>query len=332
MDRKRTGKSVFIASITLSLLLLSACSTANELAARETPTETLVPSLTATSAPTATPSPTATPTTTLTPTPSYPEEFIDQIDHQETLPDGRIAAVDSTGKRILQINPETEEWISYQRQIGIIKDSYLGKTSFPVPSLPEEMKAPLPEEEIHRIHDKEGSLIPFGYLPQYREEFYEERKGGYWAYKEFFSGIVRGCLESDDDYEYFLVIEIPNQNGDSQYLIQSMVKDSPWGYSWLRKFYEGNIDDYEGWLTDTMITDGLVKPDAVGHQIIIGFWDADGKEIPRDDPDQEIKFGEAQDEFFKFIKKNEIYNDENGYTGKVVYFYIPAELIEEEGQ
>ena len=299
MCKQGKGKLFFKTLIISLIFFVSGCGTTGE------SISAITPSPTATETPI--PLPTATVEPTMTPVPDIPEEFADQIDHQETLPDGRVVAVADTGKRILQINQETKEWIPYEKQIGVVKENFLGRIS--VPSIPEEMKKPLPEGDIHRIHDEKGNLIPFGYLPQYREE-YESSVGP--ACNEYFSGIVRGYLKQDK--RSFLVIEFPHQFGDSQYLEILKNSTSTIRYPGLKKFYEGNIDNSEGGLSDKMIGDGLKKPEAIGHQIMFALGDFDGKEAAGN-LDEQMDFAQAQDEFFEMMKKGQIYNNENGYAG-----------------
>ena len=311
MSKKRIKKQILNAAMLIPLLLISGCGTAEESISVKPPSPT------ATETPI--PLPTATVEPTITPVPAIPDEFTNQIDHQETLNDGRVVAIDDTGKRILQIDQETKEWISYQRQIGVVKENFIGEIL--VPSMTGEMKESLPEEEIHRIHDDQGNIIPFGYLPQYKEE-YQFDKGP--VYHEYFSGIVRGCLEKDEFS--FLVVEFPNKNGDSQYLLVLLSGRSTKRNFDRKKFYDGNIDNWEGGLSDKIIAEGLKRPEAVGYQIVFSLQDEDGREIPGDD-DNKIKFGKAQDKLFEMIKKGQIYDEEDGYAGITSRFYIPAELI-----
>jgi len=309
MDKQKRINQILTAAMLIHLLSVSGCGTTGESISAITPSPTETPI----------PLPTATAEPTMTPVPDIPKEFTDQIDHQETLDDGRVVAVADTGKRILQINQETKEWISYQRQIGVIKESFLGKIL--VPSMTEEMKESLPEGDIHRIHDEKGNVIPFGYLSQYREE-YDFDDGP--VYHEYFSGIVRGYLE--EGKRSFLVIEFPNQAGDSQYLLESIGSYNTEPWLGLKKFYEGNINNSEGGLSDKIIADSLKRPEAVGYQIVFSIQDTNGRE-GTGSLDNQMKFAKAQDKLFKAIKEGQIDDNENGYAGIVTRFYIPAELI-----
>ncbi len=104
-----------------AVFLLAACQ----------PAPTTVPtSATATlPAPSQTPEPTVTPTATLSPTidplTTLPVEWQGKIDHIETLDDGRTVAVEKSTDpnepavlRVLQLDPETKEWLDYVPTIG----------------------------------------------------------------------------------------------------------------------------------------------------------------------------------------------------------------------